>query len=165
MENRSSNHHLDPETFVDLLEGAPVDASHRQHLGRCEECRRELEDLRETLALLESEDEGKQGSVPARRFRYLWWAAAAAVLVAALASLSRNGPVPEATELESLLPPIEEDSDYRLLLSISLETADAEVVLDAVEASTPFASDPVELPPDERTRIAEEILRMLRSRS
>jgi hypothetical protein len=167
MPDRISEEHVSPETFVDLLEGAPVDASHRQHLARCQDCRRELEELERTLSVLRTDAGAELPAVPARRWqRTVFWAGAAAVLALVLVSQPRNPSDGSAsTEAEQFLPDIDEDPEYRVLLAISLETEDSEVVLDAVHFSEPFSPDLYELTPSERRSLAEELVRLLRSRS
>lgn len=169
MWNRFSSEHLSPETFVDVLEGAPVDAAHRQHLSACQECRGELDGLEKTLSTLKSARDGERGANFSRRlWRYARWASAAAVLVLTLVSQTRapsHVAAPAAPEGVMLLPPIDDDGDYRLLLALAREAGDSDVLLDAVQFSTPFSSDPSELTPDERERLGEEIAEALRSSS
>lgn len=60
------NHHLDPAVLVDLFEGVPVDAVHRQHLSQCADCEREFERLVEVGRLVGelSDDEAACAAAP-----------------------------------------------------------------------------------------------------
>jgi hypothetical protein len=169
----STNEHLTPELFIDLLDGAPVAAECRLHLTECAECREELRELEETLGLLRSGEKDERPAPPARasrRYAYLWWAvSAAAVLVAVLLSLDRGSDAvdssPAARAEEMLLPPIEEDDDFRLLLALSEESEEIDF-LDEVNAfpglHPPDASG---LTPGERQNLLEELARDMRSSS
>lgn len=170
--------HLTPEVFIDVLEGSPVDASRRQHLENCSDCRQELEELEQTLARLH-EDVGAVAPVapPPVRRRLRWWlATAAAVAIAVSAAywmnLDRSGIVPasadveDVEDVEDLLPPLEQDEEFQLLLALA-GAMDEE--LDGV-ASPSFEGLPPEafvfsggLTPAERQRFVEELTEAMRS--
>ena len=85
MTSERQQDHLTPEVFVDVLEGSPVEASWRQHLENCSDCRQELEALEQTLAILK-EDVGTAAplALPSvERSLSRWWTTAAAVVIAA----------------------------------------------------------------------------------
>lgn len=159
--------HLSPEAFVDVIDGAPVDASWRQHLESCERCRRELDELRETLSLFNAETSAPAPASPPRGSTPRWVAVAAAVLVTVLGgywfSLDREVPQPLA-ESEELLPPIDEDEEFQLLLALSNAVDDdlpevGNVVDDAL------AIDPSRLTPEEQELLVEQLTEEMRSSS
>ena len=160
---QSENGHLAPEAFVDLLEGAPVEASHRLHLDRCDRCRRELHELQETLALAKMGDVLGTGTevAPKRRRPFVVWLAAAAavalVFVGAheldvVGRLQRPGEAPA----EALLPPVDQDDAFQLLLALSRE-AEAWPPEGAGAAVGPDFPLPEELSPDERERLLQAL--------
>lgn len=176
MADESTTEHLSPEIFVDLLDGAPLDAAYRQHLRNCSGCRQELAGLERTLSVvgpaLAGEVEGPDSTVsPMDRtakteWRYAVWASAAAVLLSVLVSRPRHPSVTStAAEYETLLAPIEEDEDYRLLLTLSRDVEDPEFLFDAVQYKAPFSPDPNELTPAEQTSLLGALARALRSSS
>jgi len=122
MKDEFVGEHLTPEQLVDLLEAAPVEAERRQHLASCIECRRELRDLAETLGMVRAEARAAPGFR-----RILFWAGAAAAVVAGVTLLYRgvpgSEPYPAAAEIQ-LLAPIGEDPDYRILEAFSRQLSD-----------------------------------------
>ena len=89
MNENLSDQHLTPEISVDFLDGGPVDASHRLHLERCDECRQEIDKLTSTLTLLRSAEErefirvgGSEEIRPRGKGLGMWLVAVAACLVA-----------------------------------------------------------------------------------
>lgn len=153
--------HLTPEAFVDVSEGSPVDASRRQHLEDCSECRQELEELEQTLAILH-EDVGL-AAPPARPRLRGWLATAAAIAIAVSAVYWMNVDAPaQVVAVEDLLPPVEQDQEFQLLLALS-GAMDEE--LDGA-ASPPFEGFPLDasgLTPTERQRFVEELAEAMRS--
>ena len=168
MSDRSE--HLAPEVFVDFLDAAPIDASHRQHLAACEHCQAELDELRGTLLLL-SPSETPSSEADGRNRHWLSWAAAAAAAaLVATASVYRgldvSEPVaPHAVAIEEILPPLEQDAEFQLLLVLT-DALDEE--WDSEEASA-FESetglDPGDWTAGERRRFVEKLTEELRSSS
>jgi hypothetical protein len=114
--------HLNPEEFIDVLEGAPVEAEIRRHLASCVDCRLELRDLEKTLGMVRE----MRSDAPAY-LRYALWAGAAAAILVAVAFLYRTAPVSGPNEAAAdieLLAPIGEDSDYQLLEALSQQLSD-----------------------------------------
>ena len=175
MTNERTRDHLTPEVFIDVLEGSPVDASRRQHLADCSDCRRELEELEQTLAILH-EDVGT-AAPPVRRGLRWWLAMAAAVAIAVSAlywvNLDRSGIAPasaEVAEAKDLLPPLEQDGEFQLLLALSgaMDEEEEEEISDV--ASPSFEGLPLDafvssgsLTPAERQRFVEELTEAMRS--
>jgi len=162
--------HLSPEAFVDVIDGVPVDASWRQHLESGERCRRELDGLRETLSLLDVNAETSApapGTVPRRGPAPRWVAVAAAVLVTALGgywlSLDRESPPPSA-ESDELLPPIDEDEEFQLLLALSNSVDDDLPEVGSV-VDDELAIDPSRLTPEEQELLVERLTEEMRSSS
>ena len=166
MSDRSE--HLAPEVFVDFLDAAPVDASHRQHLAGCERCRAELDELRGTLLLL-SPSETPSSEADGRNRHWLSWAAAAAALVATASvywGFDVSEPVaPQAVAIEEILPPLEQDAEFQLLLALTDALGEE---WDSEEASA-FESetglDPGDWTAGERRRFVEKLAEELRSSS
>ncbi len=146
-----ANQHLTPELFVDLLEGAPVDAERTRHLASCAACRLELEELRETLGVVRS----TTLSASAGR-RYMTWAAAAAAVLVAMLFFHGRAPV----ENDEILPPIGEDLDYQLLRELSRELSDEEPLVPLLEAF-----EVPELTPAEEHDFLERLASDMRSTS
>ena len=178
MTSERQQDHLTPEVFVDVLEGSPVDASWRQHLESCSDCRQELEALEQTLAILK-EDVGTAASLAppsVERSLSRWWATAAAVVIAAGAaywmSVDRSGTaptsaeVPEVPEVEDLLPPWEQDEEFQFLLALS-GAMDEELDDVASPSFEGFALEafvfPGDLTPGERQRFVERLTEAMRS--
>ena len=167
--------HLTPEIFIDVAEGSPVDASRRQHLEHCSECRQELEQLEETLVILH-DDVG--AAAPAVRQRLRWWLATAATIAVAVSalywmSLDRSGTGAASARkgaVEDLLPPVEQDQEFQLLLALSRAVDEEEEEEDEDEirgaASLSFEGFPLDasgLTPTERQRFVEELAEAMRS--
>jgi len=159
--------HLTPEVFVDMVEGSPVEASRRQHLEHCLECRQELEELRQTLSILH-EDVGTVAPPAGTRLR--WWLATAAAIALAVSALywmtlDTSGIAPLSTrtvEVEDLLPPVEQDEEFQLLMALSGSMAEE---LDGA-VSPSFEGLPLEasgLTPAERQQLVEELAEAMRS--
>ena len=167
MSDRSE--HLAPEVFVDLLDAAPVDASHRQHLAECQLCRAELEELRGTLSVLIPSD-GPSSEADGRKRHWLRWVAAAAAAIVATASVYWGFDVSEpvgsrAVAIEELLPPLERDAEFQLLLALTDalgEEWDSEEV-SGYESETGL--DPGDWTAGERRRFVEKLAEELRSSS
>jgi len=174
MTSERQQDHLTPEVFVDVVEGSPVDASWRQHLENCTDCGQELEELEQTLAIL-NEDVGTAAPFAPRsaeRSLSRWWATAAAVVIAASAAywmnVERSGTAPtlaEVPEVEDLLPPLEQDEEFQLLLALS-GAMDEELDDVASPSFEGFALDAFVFPgltPGERQRFVERLTEAMRS--
>ena len=165
--------HLTPEIFIDVAEGSPVDASRRQHLEHCSECRQELEQLEETLAILH-DDVGAAAPAASAVRQLRWWLATPATIAIAVSalywmSLDRSGTgAASAREgaVEDLLPPVEQDQEFQLLLALS-GAMDEEEEEDISGAASPsfegFPLDASGLTPNERQRFVEELAEAMRS--
>jgi len=169
MNRERERDHLPPEIFIDVAEGSPVDASRRQHLEHCAECRQELEQLEETLAILHH-DVG--AAAPAVRQRLRWWLATAATIAIAVSalywmSLDRSGTGAVAARegaVEELLPPVEQDQEFQLLLALSGALDEEEEISGAASLSFEgFPLDASDLTPTERQRFVEELAEAMRS--
>jgi hypothetical protein len=113
--------HLAPEELIDLLESTPVEAEVRRHLDQCEECRRQLREIGETLGALRADVRS-----PSDLRRSLPWLAAAAAIVAAVASFYPwRSPTPAVSEIQ-LLAPMGEDVEYQILEAFSGDLSDGE---------------------------------------
>ncbi len=164
------NEHLAPEVFVDLLEAAPVDASHRQHLAACEHCRAELDELRGTLLLLSPS--GTPSSVADGRHRHwLSWAAAAAA-AALVATVGvywgfdvSESVAPQAAEIVEILPPLEQDAEFQLLLVWTDALGEEWDVEEASAFESETVLDPGDWTAEERRRFVEKLVEELRSSS
>lgn len=170
MSREHDANHLSPEAFVDVIDGAPVDASWRQHLASCERCRGELEELRETLSLLDANAEtsaAAAASPPRRGPTRGWVAVAAAVLLIALGgywlSVNRELPGPSA-DSEELLPPIDEDEEFQLLLALSNAVGDNLPEVGGL-VDDELALDPSRLTPEEQELLVEQLTEEVRSSS
>ena len=163
---------LTPEVFVDVLEGSPVDAFWLQHLENCSDCRQELGELEQTLAIL-NEDVGSAAPLapsPVRRSLSRWWATAAAVVIAVSVAywmnLDRSETAPASAEVEDLLPPLEQDEEFQFLLTLSgaMDAELDEVVSPSFEgiALEAFVY-PGSLTPEERQRFVERLTEAMRS--
>ena len=181
MSSERQQDHLTPEVLVDVLEGSPVEASWRQHLENCSDCRQELEALEQTLAILK-EDVGTAAPLAppsVERSLSRWWATAAAVVIAAGAaywmSVDRSGTAPTSAEVpevakvpevEDLLPPLEQDEEFQFLLALS-GAMDEELDDVASPSFEGFALDafmfPGGLTPGERQRFVERLTEAMRS--
>lgn len=178
MKDQEIGGHLAPETFIDLAEGVPVEASHRLHVERCEGCRGELEELRRTLALLNAVEQLDSGEadVPATRPRArglgLWLVAAAAILVALVVSYPKVRPEGVLAEsngagapTESLLPPTEGDEAFQLLLALTEELDGSDVLADETGGTGLVLREIDELTPEERGILLERLAEEMRSSS
>ena len=187
MNDREADQHLTPEICIDLLDGAPVEASHRLHVERCDACRRELDELTGTLTLLSSAEEsevigvaGPEDIRPRGKGLGVWLVAAAAFLVALVLIYPTVRPDgwsdgrPEAwmseqdsivSEPEGPLLPVERDEAFQLLLALSDEVAGSEAMaFERGEAdAVPSAID--ELTPEERGFVLERLTEEMRSSS
>lgn len=165
-----SDKHLTPETFVDVLEGAPVDVSRRQHLSVCVECQQELAELTQTLQLVASSERVAEHvestpapivRAPARRGRVV--AVVAAAIVVSLVAYSLVSPVAappgsiETAELDEFLPPVDEDHEFQLLLALSDALTGASVDGDDFDLSVEGAPDPSRLTPTEQKLFLESL--------
>ena len=168
-----TNEHLSPEVFVDVLEGSPVDASWHQHLSTCSQCREELRGLEQTLALVSVDANAPPVAVsmsmrPMQPTRVVpaWAAAVGAALLAAVGVYgffaTRDTSPASSAEMEELLPPVDEDQEFQLLLALS-DATDAELVEIAVPSFDGFALDPARLTPGERQRFVERLTEEMRS--
>jgi hypothetical protein len=150
--------HLSPEIFVDLLEGSPVEARWRRHLDDCPECPRELGELGETLDWVRSAETAPRRS-ESSGLRYL--AAAAAVFLALgglFFALRTRSPVAEhGVASEQLLPPIQQDDDFELLLALSRDLPDTLVVQEAVETGSLVDALPTDLTEEEQRLLLERL--------
>ena len=164
--------HLTPEIFIDVAEGSPVDASRRQHLEHCSECRQELEQLKETLAILHDDVGAAAPAAPAVRQRLRWWLATAATIAIAVSalywmSLDRSGTGAASARkgaVEDLLPPVEQDQEFQLLLALSGAMDEEEDISGAASPSFEgFPLDASGLTPTERQRFVEELAEAMRS--
>lgn len=161
--------HLTPELFIDVAEGLPVDASGRQHLENCSECRQELEQLEQTLAILH--DDVGTAAPPVRQTLRWWLATAAAIAISVSAlywmDLDRSGTAPASAQVgavEDLLPPMEQDQEFQLLLALAGAMDEGEEISGV--ASPPFEGFPLDasgLTPTERQRFVEELTEAMRS--
>lgn len=156
--------HLTPELFIDVAEGAPVDASRRQHLENCSECRQELAQLEQTLAILH-DDLG--AAAPSARHRLRWWFATAAAIAVAVSALywtnhEQSPTSAEVSEAEQLLPPAEQDQEFQLLLALS-GAMDEDLDGPASWSFEEFRLDAGALTPTERQRFVEELAEAMRS--
>ncbi len=163
MSDRSE--HLAPEVFIDFLDSAPVDASHRQHLAGCEHCRAELDELRRTLLLLRP-SETPSSEAHGRNRHWLSWVAAAAAALVATAGVYWGFDVSEPADLqavaiEEILPPLEQDAEFQLLLVWT--DALGEEWDSALESETGL--DPGDWTAGERRRFVEKLTEELRSSS
>lgn len=168
MSDQHGAKHLTPEAFVDMIDGTPVEASWRQHLESCERCRRELDELRGTLSLLSTDTSAPAPTLPPRRRPVPgWMAVAAAVLFAALGgywlSVDRELPGP-AADAEELLPPIDEDEEFQLLLALSNAVEDDLPEVGSV-VDDELALDPSRLTPEEQELLVERLTEEMRSSS
>jgi len=175
MTSQRQQDHLTPEVFVDVLDGSPVDASWRQHLESCSECRQELDELEQTLAIL-NDDVATAAFLappPVERSLSRWWATAAAVVIAASAAfwinLDWSGNAPASTEVpeaENLLPLLEQDEEFQFLLALS-GVMDDELDDGASPSFEGLAFDAFVfssgLTPGERQRFVERLTEAMRS--
>lgn len=167
MTSERQEEHLSPEVFVDVLEGSPVKASWRQHLENCTDCRRELHDLEQTFSLLNEDVENAApvASPPPKRALPPWVATAAAVVIAAVAAYwvaVRDTTAPAAAELEELLPPVDQDEEFQLLLALS-DAMDEELADVAGPAFEGLSMDLAWLTAAERQRFVERLAEEMRS--
>ena len=167
MSDRSE--HLTPEVFVDFLDAAPVEASHRQHLAGCEHCRAELDELRGTLSLL-TPSETARSEAGGRKRPWLPWVAAAAAALVATAAVYRGFDVsepaaPQAVAFEEILPPLERDAEFQLLL-VWTDALGEEWYSEEVSAfESEIGLDPGDWTAGERCRFVEKLTEELRSSS
>ena len=167
MSDRSE--HLTPEVFVDFLDAAPVEASHRQHLAGCEHCRAELDELRGTLSLL-TPSETAIPEAGGRKRAWLPWVAAAAAALVATAGVYRVFDVsepaaPQAVAFEEILPPLERDAEFQLLL-VWTDALGEEWYSEEVSAfESEIGLDPGDWTAGERRRFVEKLAEELRSSS
>jgi hypothetical protein len=153
---RSMNRHLAPEELVDLLESTPVEAEVRRHFDDCVECRRQLRELEETLGVLRADVRS-----PSVLRRSLPWLAAAAAIVAAIASFYPGSPPsPEVSEIE-LLSPLGEDAEYRILEAFSGDLSEGE----SLAAPAPDFADSSDLTDSERRELLERIANEMEKQS
>jgi hypothetical protein len=169
MSDRSDSGHLTPELFVDVLDGTPIDVSHKQHLEQCGHCRAELDELRGTLALITPNEAASLTADSRKRLWVRWLAAAAALLIATLGVYWRldvsGEAAPNAAEIEAMLPPIEQDGEFQVLLTVA-EGLDAEWDFDEPSAfESDIGLDPGEWTAAERRRFVEKLAEELRSSS
>lgn len=166
MTNERHTSHLPPEVFVDVLEGSPVDASWRQHLETCKACGEEVEELKRTLALLDADAAIAAPTLaPApRRWASSWVAAAAAVLAAVSIGywgfIEKERVAPAALDAEELLPPVDDDDAFQLLLALS--GAVDEDITESM-AMDEVGLDPGRLTPEEQQRFVERLEEEMRS--
>ena len=183
---KNGQDHPAPELLLDLAEGSPVPSFRADHLSGCAECTSQVAELRETLELLRrqsgaeptAEPDGEgfasrlsqriEREIRRRRIRRrVGWTAVAAVLVAAWVGwLARDelGPIPgEAPQkAEGVLPPLEQDSDYQVLLSLA-ELLELEGDLQILFEVDPYPSmlDLGQLTAEERRELRRELERDL----
>ena len=186
MNEKVAGQHLTPEISIDFLDGAPVDASHRLHLERCDACRREIDERTSTLTLLRSAEErelirvpGSEEIRPRGKGLGMWLVAAAACLVALVllyptmrpdgwsngrsdAWMSQRDSIVSEPDL---LLPAEGDEALQLLLKLSDAVAGFEAMaFEALEIDVvPSAID--ELTPEERGFVLERLAEEMRSSS
>ncbi len=163
------NEHLAPDVFVDLLEAAPVDASHRQHLAACAHCRAELDELRGTLLLFRPSETPSVQTVGRNGHWLSWVAVAAAALVATVGFYWRfdvSEPVaPKAVAIEQMLPPLERDAEFQLLLVLTEALGDEWDPEEARAFEVEPGLDPGDWTASERRRFVEKLTEEWRSRS
>jgi hypothetical protein len=168
------HHHPPPDVLVDFAEGAVVDIVWREHIARCGHCSAEVEDLKRTLALVSHVEVPEPGAEYWNGFgsrlkervrrkerigrpmgRWLWPAAVAAILVAAIWIGKDWIPSPPPDTVDTVLPPAEEDPEFQLLLSM------AEIVHDEEdwEEKLGFSAHP-DLDPTQFTAEEQELLRL-----
>jgi hypothetical protein len=148
--------HLAPEELIDLLESVPVEADLRRHFDVCEECRRRLRELEETLGMLRADVRS-----PSVSRRSLPWLAAAAAVVAAVASFYPwSSPSPKASEIE-LLAPVGDDAEYQILKAFSGDLSEGEWLALPV----PDYADSSELTDSERRELLERLANEMEKQS
>ena len=155
--------------FVDFLDSAPVDASHRQHLAGCEHCRAELDELRGTLLLL-SPSETPSSEADGRNRHWLSWVAAATAAFVATAGVywgfDVSEPVaPQAVEIEEILPPLEQDAEFQLLLVLTDALGEEWDFEEASALESETGLDPGDWTAGERRRFVEKLTEEMRSSS
>ena len=175
MTSQRPHDHLTPEVFVDVVDGSPVDAFWHQHLESCSECRQELDELEQTLAVLDEDvvTAALLAPRPVARSFPRWWATAAAVVIAASAAFwinldwSGNAPASaEVPEVEDLLPPLEQDEEFQFLLALSgaMDEEVDDVASPSIEGlgfdAFVFSGG---LTPGERQRFVERLAEAMRS--
>ena len=121
------------------VEGTVVEAWWKEHVVQCESCMEEVENLKETLVLaskLKVPEPGaeywqrfgsrlneriqKDGKSSKRITRWAWAAAAAILVVGLWVGQDRFFPVSTLPDIAgTVLPPVNEDPEYQLLLSIA----------------------------------------------
>ena len=185
MNDRGADQHLTPEIYIDLLDGAPVEASHRLHVERCDACRRELDELTGTLTLLSSAEErevigiaGPEEIRPRGKGLGMWLVAAAAFLVTVVLIYPTVKPDgwsdgrPDAwmsernsivSEPEGLLLPAERDEAFQLLLALTDEVAGSEAMAFVGEETDFVLSAIDELTPEERGLVLKRLAEEMRS--
>jgi hypothetical protein len=151
-----TNKHLASEELIDLLESTPVEAEVRRHFDECEECRRELRELEETLGVLRADL--RSPSVSRRSLP--WLAAAAAVVAAVLSFYPRGSPSPEVSEIQ-LLAPVGEDAEYRILEAFSGDLSGDEWLA----LPGPEFADSSDLTDSERRALLERIAQEMEKQS
>ena len=125
-----------------------------------------MHELRQTLALVKTGNISEASSVGSKRSRWTPWLAAAAIL-ALLGGLRFLGSFPNegegglsAAAMEPLLPPIDEDAEFQLLLGFSEEWTP-----DAAGTFSADTLEPPELTEEERQRLFEELAEEMRAGS
>jgi len=125
-----------------------------------------MDELRQTLALVRTENVSQVSAPGSKRRRWTPWLAAAVVL-ALLGGLRFLGSFLDegegavsAVAMEPLLPPMDEDAEFQLLLAFSDEWTS-----DAVGAFSAETLEPPELNAEERQRFFEELAEEMRAGS
>lgn len=160
--------HLTPEVFVDFIEGSPVDASWRAHLDECRACRVELTELERTLAVLRADTDATAplAAPPRTRVAPAWLGVAAAVVLLSVGAawlwVEKTPTATTSVPLEELLPPVEQDDEFRFLLAVS-DANDVELFEVSEPAFDGFELDPGRLTPSQRQQFVERLTEEMRS--
>jgi len=171
--------HPSPEVLADLVEGVAVDAIWKLHVSRCTTCAKEVESLQTTLdavSAIEVPERDKEywdgfdarlknrivTASKKRSRRWVWAASAAAVVAGGFwASAYWTGivkPYP-AVWSEVVLPPVEEDNEYQVLLSFAEVLADTEDWIEALEDQPNSEFDPSQLTADQTEALQQKLKR------